>query len=399
MPRLLILADDLTGALDSSVQFTRRASSVHVLPRAGAMIQSDVLGVDLRTRDAAAEDVHPTLRAGLRLSTPASRLFLKIDSAMRGHVTEMIRALLDLGAADLAVIAPAFPARSRTTVEGKQRRPGFADRAGPVDIVKTLQAQGLVVIHIPLSQVRAGPAGLQKRLKATQARAVVVDAEQDRDLQVVAQALASATSMLPVGSAGLANAIATEWFRPPAGDRSWGPVRGPILIVTGTRHPISRTQMKHLAEIEQAAIFELTPRRPTPARSTQDAERELSVDVRQAVCTGLDIVLTPRLDEGDSADPNHDPWFAQRLTESTVALTREVDFEAIVVTGGYTAAQVCDRLDISHLEVVAELQPGIVLAQPHPAPHGIRWMVTKAGSFGNERTLEQILIALRSGNK
>ncbi|HBY97924.1 MAG TPA: hypothetical protein DEP84_28955, partial [Chloroflexi bacterium] len=52
MPRLLLLADDLTGALDCSVQFVGRATTVGVAVRPGVCVEANVVAVDTRTRDA-----------------------------------------------------------------------------------------------------------------------------------------------------------------------------------------------------------------------------------------------------------------------------------------------------------------------------------------------------------
>jgi uncharacterized protein YgbK (DUF1537 family) len=68
--------------------------------------------------------------------------------------------------------------------------------------------------------------------------------------------------------------------------------------------------------------------------------------------------------------------------------------EVLVLSGGHTAQAVLDRLGVARLELLAELEPGVVLSR---AP-GHPWLiVTKAGAFGDEGTLLRLLPALRPG--
>ena len=72
------------------------------------------------------------------------------------------------------------------------------------------------------------------------------------------------------------------------------------------------------------------------------------------------------------------------------------DGPLLILVGGATARQVLDGLGVRALELVAELEPGVVLAHPLPR-RGSLQIVTKAGTFGDDETLVRVIAAARAG--
>jgi uncharacterized protein YgbK (DUF1537 family) len=58
----------------------------------------------------------------------------------------------------------------------------------------------------------------------------------------------------------------------------------------------------------------------------------------------------------------------------------------LALCGGATARAVLEQLGVRALELVSELEPGVVLAEADG-----RRIVTKAGSFGDDATLVRVL--------
>ena len=124
-PRLVgLVADDLTGATDSAVQFAEAGWAAHLLrgPDAeladgpghpGPTLLAVVTGVRAAADDVAADRtaaaVHELAARG------CERLYVKIDSTMRGSVAGQLRGALagwaDTRAGAVAVLCPAFPTR------------------------------------------------------------------------------------------------------------------------------------------------------------------------------------------------------------------------------------------------------------------------------------------------
>src|SRR5919107_6028349 len=127
---IAIVADDLTGAADTGVQFVHAGYRTAVLFRATEVLEDGLDAVvfytDSRAMPAgfAAERVLGAARAARK----ARIVYKKLDSTLRGNVAVELAAALGGARRDRVVVAPAFPAAGRTTVGGIQRVHGV-----PVD--------------------------------------------------------------------------------------------------------------------------------------------------------------------------------------------------------------------------------------------------------------------------
>ena len=130
--RIVIVADDLTGACDSGVAFVASGSRVRVvldasgvdceqLQRAESPGEPNSVGVHHRNkrhgRKEAAGRVGECITA-LSPIWPSALAFKKVDSAARGHFGVEISAALRSSGAALALVAPAFPDAGRTVSGG-----------------------------------------------------------------------------------------------------------------------------------------------------------------------------------------------------------------------------------------------------------------------------------------
>src|SRR5215204_1419789 len=125
-----IIADDLTGAADTGVQFVRAGYRTAVFFRATEVIADDLDAVafdtDSRTMPAgfAAKRVLDAAH-----SVRGARIVCKkLDSTLRGNVAAELAAVSGVLHPDCVIVAPAFPAAGRTTVDGTQLANGV-----PVD--------------------------------------------------------------------------------------------------------------------------------------------------------------------------------------------------------------------------------------------------------------------------
>lgn len=365
-----IQADDLTGACDTGAVFAARGlETVVLLP--GAPVPSRtpaILVLDTESRGLPADEARARARdAAARLAAyrPAI-LYKKADSTLRGSLAAELRGALESAARASAVLAPAFPAQRRTVVEGGlhvdgrpagdtpvARDPAFPATGGSV--LALLGADGPHPVGlVPLLTVRRGPAAVAARLRAwTDAggRALVCDAETDADLAVLAPA-AEELPVLLAGSAGLAAALAAR-LSPPMPRRRAAP-RGPLLVVAGSAHPATRSQ---LARLEAQGIGGIWP--PDAA----------------------------------GAPAGHREAVIRALAEATRRrLEREVP-GTLLLTGGETAYAVCRALGASGIALGGELEPGLAVGVLLGGPFDGLSVVTKAGGFGDPETLVRVLEA------
>jgi uncharacterized protein YgbK (DUF1537 family) len=386
---LVIIADDLTGAADSAALMTRRGSTSIVLDPDEEWPPAEVVAVDTDSRHRApglaAARVAAAARRARQLGAP---VFKKVDSTMRGNIAVELRALTGALGGEavrpLVVMAAAFPAMSRTTVGGVVHVDGtrLDAHGSDGDLVGLLTRGGLRTRPLGLRALAAA-AELAAALDAAHAageHAVVVDGVTEQHLETVAAAARLARCPLVLaGSGGLGRALAGPAAEASvvedAGERPpWavGEAQGGhALVVVGSHAPQARAQLARLAERGVRIVWLDGPTERTSAR------------LRDGLRSGP-VALAP-----DAAAPvvrGEAPRVARALAAATVAALDEAGH--LVTTGGETARAVLGTLGVTRLDVLGELEPGVVrCAVPG---RGLR-LTLKAGAFGDPDTLLRCL--------
>ncbi|MDP4858015.1 MAG: four-carbon acid sugar kinase family protein, partial [Desulfobacterales bacterium] len=265
---LTVIADDLTGAADTGIQFGRSRNQTLLLPyKELAAIDpgsiKGVLAVTTESRNlspaAAGERVRQTGIAVGRLGPQMA--YKKIDSCMRGNVGAEVAALADVFGCRGALIAPAFPAQGRITLHDVHyvHNIPVADSEmarDPVSPVRASRLSELIALQYrqPVGRIDAADLdGDPRRLKTLVGnllkqgrRLIVCDAAHQRHLEVIARLAGDQfPHLLLAGSAGLAQALVRCRFeeidpRPAfvdaAGDH--------LLFVCGSGSDVLRSQVE-----------------------------------------------------------------------------------------------------------------------------------------------------------
>ena len=118
-----LIADDLTGALDTAAQFVAVTGAIPVhWQGAPAAPAAGSIALDSGTREAAG-DVARARVAALAASLPIQGnaiAYAKLDSLLRGHAAAEITAWLAALVPAHCIIAPAFPFQGRVMRGGRQ---------------------------------------------------------------------------------------------------------------------------------------------------------------------------------------------------------------------------------------------------------------------------------------
>ena len=194
-PDIRVVADDLTGALDSASALARHGLRMRVSWRAVPLGPG---AFDAGTREGPADEAERRHRAIAGWLMGGDIAFKKIDSLMRGHWAREVASLARACPGSRLMVAPAFPFQGRHTRDGRQWQ--GRDHALGGDIARSLQ-----------------DAGVERE------RILLRDAESDADLdRIVDDALDGQSETLWVGTGGLAAALARRFGAPPAPPRRRG---------------------------------------------------------------------------------------------------------------------------------------------------------------------------------
>lgn len=127
---MIVIADDLTGANDTGVQFARRRLQTEVLLEGSPLELSPgtaIVVVDTNSRAIASEQAYRKVQEVAEQAHAAGfrHYYKKLDSTLRGNVGIELKAILDIGIHDFAFVMPAFPKTGRTTIGGQHLLQGI----------------------------------------------------------------------------------------------------------------------------------------------------------------------------------------------------------------------------------------------------------------------------------
>ncbi len=380
MKRLLIQADDLTGAADCAARcrYAGLTATVALRPTVGGSADG-VYAFSSETRwlspDAAAERVRALTSA---FQTPHTRWYKKIDSTLRGNIGAELDAMLDVLGLATAIVCPAFPAQGRGLRDGRLVAP---PPIAAVDLPELLMQQARrPVAAIGLADVRAGADALAKRLaEASRSAALLVcDALSAEDLDAVLEAAERTTpDALLCGSAGLIGALAARIAAPRADALSFRPADGPALVVVGSGSPMAQRQVAQLRRLAEFKALVLGERLP-------------------AAIAGDTLLHLPSPPPDARLDGPEARALAERLAQEARLLFERLRPGLLVLVGGDTAAAVLEQLGVAQLTIQRELLPGMPLARSEVGPDGALDIVLKSGNHGDEAVLETLVRLART---
>lgn len=337
-----ILADDLTGALDSATAF------IGLPDVAGVPVGLDATGpwpdaaarvaaVSTGSRDVPLADLPGLLDAAWAWLGGADIAFKKVDSLLRGNTFDELRLAARSGHFDRVVFAPAFPQQGRLTLGGRLHLGGATGEPTPG----------------PTLPERLGDLGLPLDLP---------EVRSDADLLALArQALdPAARRWLWCGSAGLAQALAavlTDVLTEVLADEAAaeGPAEatrpatldGPLLVVSASHQAVTRRQWARLqAELPQAI------------RADAGDEAALGAALQALATAGRASGVTALL---DLSPPTMRPAAeaAALRDRGLQVIAREAPRPGrLVVIGGDTLLGLCQATGAHGLTAVRGLRPG-----------------------------------------
>ena len=344
--QVAIVADDLTGALDTSAPFVAAGLTVAVAMTPEAVRQAleskpEVLAVNTASRALPAHEAAAHVAeaaAGFMPFAPAIVL-KKIDSRLKGNVGAETAALAERTGRTRISVAPAVPDQSRIVKDGAVTGKGID---APLAIRPLFAASGL--------------------------EPELLDAESDADLDRVIGRQHNWQDTLLVGARGLGLALARSLATGKARGEALNPTSA-TLFAFGSRDPITERQIVRLAEDRSSLSL-----CDAPAGSFVLAGQSLPLLVH---CTG-DMDREPAL-------------VAHRFGSAIAAAVRQLQPSTLVMGGGDTAFAVLSALGADVLFPRGEAAPGLPwfeIAMPNSKK--LRCVV-KSGGFGAIDVLSGLL--------
>lgn len=423
-----IIADDLTGANDTALQFHQKGASTKILldsscePKVKA--GTEVWALSSESRNVTAGEA--ILCVGKAVKTFSENFsfdyyYKKIDSTLRGHIAKETLVMLDILEYDAAIIIPAFPQEGRITVGGYHLAKGVpigktemamdphspiteshiptllktqlgeqaADIVGTIDLRTVLNGAGPVLMRIN-ELIKEG-----KKL-------IVADATSITDIEQIALAINKCDKkILPTGTAAGAQVLSKYWLagiEKESNEVHIGDL--PKLIVSGTATQITANQIKKL---EQSDDYDDVNFIALDMKSILDGVND---DIVERIASNLKSKVTVCVhtsnlianfdgfsEDSYNAELTRDK-FAGMITDYLAELTQRVMEKinfVLITLGGETSYKCCKAISSNELRLVDEVAPAISICSDINS----KWIITKSGNLGNSNTLIEILNYLK----
>jgi len=388
---VVVIADDFTGANDAGVSLAVCGKKVSVAFQTPFTGDTDALVINSDSRAMVASEAAEKLAHYAADVTAATWLVMKIDSTLRGNPGAEVEALLTLSGKRQAIIAPAFPAAGRTTQGGICRVFGV-----PVTETEFASDPKTPVRHAQVAKVLAEQTALQSRVitpdrlaDALQGDAplLIVDAQSDDDLdQIIVAACGCDERPLLVGSAGLCDALARRLARPRQ-----------LLAVIGSMSEIAQQQIQRAGEVANVSrvlididdVF-----RNNMAGYLQQISTALAAGHHCLVHTCADVQARHQIEKLCQQRGLSRAALGETISAFLGTLTRTAleanTPAALYVSGGDVAMAVASALNAQGFAIRGQVAQCV----PFGRFLGCRWqgpVMTKAGGFGTETTLLEVL--------
>ena len=421
-----IVADDLTGANDTALQFFIKGSNTEIIFDTDENIQNHpnigtfALTTESRNIDAkeAAQKVWEGAKK-LKDNLSVEYFYKKIDSTLRGNIAVETLAMLDAIGYDAAVIAPAFIREGRITIGGYQllkgvpieRTDAARDSYAPIydsyipDILKKQVNEGFYdsIATIQLNVIAKGAGPITSKLNELVSggkKLIVIDAVSAIDLEQIVLAITkSQYNILPVGSAGLANALGNVWL--PLNNSE--PVQKiipklPKLILSGSKNSMTTAQINKLLlddDINNVYSIDLKLQDILSNDSDAMAERIIHNFGKDNIVIAHVSKIQDETQEEKGKEKLIDEgitkeMLASMITDYLANIAQKVKkmSECILITiGGETSYKCTNAVNCEYLQVVDSILPAISLCMDSNAG----FVVTKSGNMGSITALVDIV--------
>jgi len=406
--KLGIIADDLTGAMDSSGYFASIGYSTVVVLEPDFFSDATVLVVNTNSRAEASEVARKRVRQ-VTQNMAERVVYKKIDSTLRGNIGEELKAASEVAACQKVVVAPAFPQVERTTVDGILLVKGtpvahtqFA--SDPISPVKESSIPDLLehsmhvkVGRVSLTEIEAGPEALKETISNKPEDVIVCDVLEQFHLGIIAKtAVLVGRRWLLCGSGGLARELhltltdAAKIEKKQVEEK----IVGPALVVVGTRNRAAADQLLKSHETLGIPILNL------------EVERLNIRDILSGRLGGILREADKLISEGKGLaisliSSRYVPALKQAMAgimaEIIAGIMASHRFAGLFLSGGDIAMASCRRLKVSAIKVHGEIEPGVPAGEIIGGQYGGMRVVTKAGGFGTEEAMVKSIEYLERG--
>ncbi|KGQ32159.1 four-carbon acid sugar kinase family protein [Gallibacterium anatis] len=413
---IVVIADDLTGANDTAVQFYKKGLTVDMvfaLQQVNESNASDVLVINTDSRSLMIENAQKRIFAiGEHLNLEQKQIYKKVDSTLRGNIGAELEACLSVSDRNVAIFCPALPSANRIVKDGVCFVDGkplleteFAtDPKTPVissNVNKIIANQTnipVVIVNMDLFS----ESEIIQQIKNRQFNKTIFsfDAKNDDDLKKISQIIKKIDfPIIASGSSGLAKYV----FSKSLSDL-------PVLFVIGSMSKKINEQVELLRSEMVIDFISINAERLLVDQQYQLSlikdmslillnknnliiKTEGSSEVRGKIDELCEKFSLTRVELGER--------IGDSLSSLVVSLLNNIDksISGLFLTGGDIAMKVIKELKLSNYHIAGEIESGVPYGYFSDNDFSGIPIITKAGAFGSKYVLKNSLVFIKNLTK
>lgn len=420
MSKIVIIADDLTGANATGVLLARhgfKAATFLNLEKYDPNRNQDLKVVSISTDS---RGVKKDIAYG-RVKEVADffkdddvKLFAKrIDSTLRGNIGSEIDGVLDSLSKDtIALVVPAFPSSGRvcigdylmvnqvplekTDVATDPKTPVKTSKVTSIIKNQTDKKVGFIDLDKVLKGIDSIKNALSKEIE-NGSRIIVIDATTDEDIDNIAKTVKDMNiNVISVDPGPFTAALSKELL----GEPEVGPGQK-LMVTVGSVSNLTRKQMEEFKLARSPLILEANAKKLIYDSTCQEEVNRVSQKLLEKMDNYNIIGVTTTNNEEDILDLNRvaqelnitEDEVSQKITKGLAKITKKVLEESSSIIGGlYTSGgdvtiAVCNELEAVGIEVKDEVLPLAVYGRILEGKYHNTAIITKGGLIGDEKAM------------
>ena len=411
MTELIIIADDLTGAIETGVYLSTQGILTKVIPDPKFNIahlikitDATVLVVNTESRHIPASAAVERVRRVINEANSAGvkQFFKKTDSTMRGNIGAELEAFMRETNSKTLAFIPAHPRLKRFTRIGYHfideellHHTIFGkDPLEPIDISYIPD-----LIH-KQSNVNVSMINLEITDQIPEEDGIIVfDCASLMELKHIGEFLAANKLHQAIaGSAAMVEflphllGLQTRKLKNPE-------LHGPTLIINGSLNKISSEQVIHAANEGVAMRSIPTAVLTDNAIQNNPHYTDLISEINEFIKKGHDVILNSTdlkltRKKYASANPDLDSSNFELVSKNigwiVKSIFKEIELKSLAVFGGDTLLGIMQALKCEYIDPKIELVPGVALSLAQMKNRNIQ-LISKPGGYGNKEVIMQLL--------
>lgn len=388
MKNMLLIADDFTGANDSGIKVVKRGYKTNINLSDEIINDSKISIIDTETRNVPGDQAYNKLNKIIKNIEDIDKyliLYKKIDSTLRGNLKEEYEAVLNNLKPKYVIFAPAYPDLERITLDGLQYVKGkrvinseFAsDPVKPVlnDDIRSILSKHTT--HHALKEIRNN-LDIKPGLNT-------FDCELYEDLMIIARkSLELEEKVLYIGSAGLCDAIFDELI-----------IKRPSVGIVGSLSNKNKEMIQYCSKmgIKTIEININDYINGNVEKKFVSLDNELKNNKNLIITTNNSESYKSTMDYINYNNLDRDKLFSELINKISNHIINQ-EISGVMTTGGTTSIEFLRSIDAISTELMDEIEPGVVMSRIQGLDKKI-YLVTKAGEFGDKKTIYNSLNEIR----